>query len=152
MTYSGSQYLELRYKSTTVDAIGVSSQNNSSVLGNVSLYRKAAINQPATTFDIAEWDSYASNYCQNLGTLATSESELLAAKELKIYPNPVNESIFVSGTTENIQTAQVLDFSGKLIYTEKTPFKYKKNISVQNLKKGSYLLKLDNKVYQFIKK
>ncbi|WP_435525131.1 hypothetical protein [Chryseobacterium indoltheticum] len=59
MTFSGSQYLELRYKSTTVDAIGVSSQNNSSVLGNVSLYRKSTINQPVSIFDISEWDSYS---------------------------------------------------------------------------------------------
>ena len=152
MTFTGSQYVELRYKSTTVDAIGTSSINNSSVLGNVSLYRKSTINQPLTTFDIAEWDSYASNYCQNLGTLSTSETDLLTGKEFKIYPNPVNENIFVSGKTENIQNAQILDFSGRLIYTEKTPFKNKKNISVQNLKTGSYLLKLDDKVYQFIKK
>ncbi|WP_404985888.1 endonuclease [Chryseobacterium sp. M5] len=152
MTFSGSQYLELRYKSTTVDAIGISSQNNSSVLGNVSLYRKAIINQPVTTFDVSEWDSYASNYCQNLGTLSTSEAELLAGKEFKIYPNPVHENIFVSGKTGNIQTAQIVDYSGQLIYTEKNPFKNKKNISVQNLKTGSYLLKLDDKAYQFIKK
>ena len=152
MTFSGSQYLELRYKSTTVDAIGTSSINNSSVLGNVSLYRKATINQPATTFDFNEWDSYASNYCQNLGTLSTSDIDLLAEKQFKIYPNPVHDHIFVSGKIENVEVAQILDFSGQLIYTEKAPFKNKKNISVQNLKTGPYLLKLDDKVYQFIKK
>jgi len=152
MTFSGSQYLELRYKSTTVDAIGTSSINNSSVLGNVSLYRKATINQPATTFDINEWDSYASNYCQNLGTRSTSDIKLFAEKQFKIYPNPIHDYIFVSGKIENVETAQILDFSGQLIYTEKAPFKNKKNISVQNLKTGPYLLKLDDKVYQFIKK
>ncbi|MCY1460793.1 hypothetical protein D9M71_783800 [compost metagenome] len=54
--------------------------------------------------------------------------------------------------TENIKTAQILDLSGKLIYTEKAPFKNKKNISVQNLSSGTYLLNLDGKGYQFIKK
>lgn len=151
MTFTGSQYLELRYKSSTVDAIGVTDQNNSSVLGNISLYRKANVNQPTTTFDLTEWDSYPSNYCQNLGTLSTSETDLLSEKELKIYPNPVNDNIFVDGKIENIQTAQILDFSGKLIYTEKLPFKNKKNISIPSLKTGSYLLKLDDKGYQFIK-
>lgn len=152
MTYSGSQYLELRYKSTTVDAIGVSSTNNSSTLGNVSLYRKSSVNQPTTTFDISEWDSYASNYCQNLGSLATAEVILAQNNEFKIYPNPVHDDIFVNGKTENVKSAQILDFSGKLIYSEQNPFKNKKNISVQNLSTGSYLLKLDEKVYQFIKK
>ncbi|WP_308004502.1 endonuclease [uncultured Chryseobacterium sp.] len=152
MTYSGSQYLELRYKSSTVDAIGVSGTNNSSVLGNVSLYRKSNIAQPTTTFNISEWDSYASNYCQSLGTLATAEAILAQNNEFKIYPNPVNDHVFVSGKTENIKTAQILDLSGKVIYTEQNPFKNKKGISVQNLSTGTYLLKIDDKIYQFIKK
>ncbi|PVV55604.1 endonuclease [Chryseobacterium sp. HMWF035] len=152
MTYSGSQYLELRYKSSTVDAIGVSGTNNSSVLGNVSLYRKSNIAQPTTTFNISEWDSYASNYCQSLGTLATAEAILAQNNEFKIYPNPVNDHVFVSGKTENIKSAQILDLSGKVIYTEQYPFKNKKDISVQNLSTGTYLLKIDDKIYQFIKK
>lgn len=152
MTYSGSQYLELRYKSSTVDAIGVSGTNNSSVLGNVSLYRKSNIAQPTTTFNISEWDSYASNYCQSLGTLATAEAIVAQNNEFKIYPNPVNDHVFVSGKTENIKSAQILDLSGKVIYTEQNPFKNKKGISVQNLSTGSYLLKIDDRIYQFIKK
>jgi len=152
MTYSGSQYLELRYKSSTVDAIGVSGTNNSSVLGNVSLYRKSNITQPTTTFNISEWDSYASNYCQSLGTLATAEAILAQNNEFKIYPNPVNDYVFVNGKTENIKSAQILDLSGKVIYTEQNPFKNKKGISVQNLSTGSYLLKIDDRIYQFIKK
>ncbi|KIC62956.1 endonuclease [Chryseobacterium taiwanense] len=152
MTYSGSQYLELRYQSTTVDAIGVSGASNSSTLGNVSLYRKASVTQPTTSFAISEWDSYASNYCQNLGSLSTSDLITSRDESLKIYPNPANENIFVSGKTEEIQSAQILDYSGKVISTEKTPFKSKKNISVQHLSTGSYLLKLDGKIYPFIKK
>jgi endonuclease I len=152
MTFTGSNYLELRYKSSSVDAIGVSGQSNSSVLGNVSLYRKTNINQPTTTFTVGEWDSYASDYCQSLGTLATSDAILAQNNEFKIYPNPVNDNIFVNGKTENIKTAQILDFSGKVISTEQNPFKNKKNILVQSLPTGSYLLKLDDKIYQFIKK
>lgn len=152
MTFTGSQYLELRYKSETVDAIGISGTNNSSVLGNVSLYRKSAVTEPSTTFDINEWDSYASNYCQNVGTLSASDIILAENDGFKIYPNPALENIFVSGKTEKVNSAQILDFSGKVIKTEKNPFKTKKNISVKNLLPGSYLLKLDDKGYPFIKK
>ncbi len=152
MTFTGSNYLELRYKSTTVDALGVSGQNNSTALGNVSLYRKNMILQPNTTFTISEWDSYASNYCQSLGTLSTSESIFAGNESLKIYPNPVNDYISVRGEAETIKRAQILDFSGKVILTEDLPFKNKKTISVQNVQAGSYLLQLDDKVYQFIKK
>jgi len=153
MTYSGSQYVELRYKSSTVDAIGISGTSNSSTLGNVSLYRKTSVTQPTTSFTISEWDSYASNYCQNLGSLSTSD--LISSHkedEFKIYPNPASENIFVGGRTEDIQSLQILDFSGKVISTEKIPFKNKKIISVQHLSTGSYLLKLNEKIYPFIKK
>ncbi|GAA5088011.1 hypothetical protein GCM10023210_11210 [Chryseobacterium ginsengisoli] len=151
MTFSGSNYLELRYKSSTVDAIGVSGQSNTSTLANVSLYRQPSVTQPTTSFNISEWNSYASDYCQSLGTLSASDV-VLAGNDVKIYPNPVHDNIFVNGKVENVKSAQILDFSGKLIYSENLPFKNKKNISVQNLETGSYLLKLDEKVYQFIKK
>ncbi|MCS3529044.1 endonuclease [Chryseobacterium sp. JUb7] len=152
MTFSGSNYVELRYKSSTVDAMGVTGQSNSSTLANVSLYRKNTVNQPATTFNISEWDSYASNYCQNLGVLSASDLVYTKNDEVKIYPNPASENIFVSGNVENMKNAQILDFSGRVISTENLPFKNKKNISVQSLAAGSYLLKLDDKIYQFIKK
>ncbi|MGH1517167.1 endonuclease [Chryseobacterium sp. JK1] len=152
MTFTGSQYLELRYKSTTIDAIGIKSQSNTSTLSNVSLYRKASVNQPNNIFDLNEWDSYASNYCQDLGgTLSTRE--LTASNSgFAIYPNPVYDNLYVNGATEKVKTAQIIDVSGKVIYTEKDPFKNKKNISVQGIPTGMYFLKLDEKAHQFIKK
>lgn len=153
MTYSGSQYLELRYKSATVDAIGIKSQSNFSVLGNVSLYRKASINQPTNSFNINEWDIHSSNYCEDLGTLSASpDIRFVENDTFKIYPNPVQDRILVSGKTENIKIAQIIDWSGRSIITEKLPFKNKTNISVQNLQPGIYLLKLDDKTYKLIKK
>ncbi|WP_143885500.1 endonuclease [Chryseobacterium binzhouense] len=153
MTYSGSQYVELRYKSSTVDAIGISGTNNSSVLGNVSLYRKSTVGQPTTSFSIAEWDVYPSNYCQNLGTLSTGEILSAQSNEWKIYPNPVDDGIFVKGkNVEKIALAQILDLSGRIIVSETNPFKNKNSISVKKLSKGVFLLNLDGKVYQLIKK
>ncbi|WBV60910.1 endonuclease [Chryseobacterium camelliae] len=151
MTYTGSQYVELAYnESIPVDVIGTKGATNSN--GNVSLYRLSSVTQPTATFNISEWDSYASNYCLNLGSLSTSDLITSREEEFKIYPNPANEHIFVSGKIEEIKSAQILDFSGKVISTEKMPFKNKKNISVQYLSTGSYLLKLDDKIYPFIKK
>ncbi|MGE4512774.1 MAG: endonuclease [Chryseobacterium sp.] len=114
LTFSGSQYLELRYKSSTVDALGVTSTNNSSALANVSLYRKANISQPTATFNSNEWDSYPSDYCQSLGTLSTSDLTS-SVSAFRMYPNPVQDQIFIDGKTENIQSAQIIDFSGKQV-------------------------------------
>ncbi|WP_144281576.1 endonuclease [Chryseobacterium echinoideorum] len=153
MTYTGSQYVELRYKSSTVDAIGIPGTNNSSVLGNVSLYRKSTVGQPTTSFSISEWDVYPSNYCQNLGTLSTAESLTAISNGWKVYPNPVDDGVFVKGNNvEKIALAQILDLSGRILVSEINPFKNKKSISVKNLSKGIFLLNLDGKVYQLIKK
>lgn len=152
MTFYGYNYVELRYKSATVDALGVVGQNNSSTLKDVSLYRKTSVTQPTTTFNSNEWDAYPVDYCQNLGTLATSELLTSNSKEFTIYPNPVDDNIYVKGETEKIKTAQIIDLSGKVIYSEKDPFRNKKNISVQGISTGVYFLKLDNKTHQFIKK
>ncbi|WET50081.1 endonuclease [Chryseobacterium indologenes] len=151
MTFRGENYVELAYnKTVTIDAIGVKYTSNSN--GNLSLYRKNTINQPNSTFTSNEWDSYGVNYCQNLGTLSTSELITTTDKTFKIYPNPVYDNLFVNGETEKIKTAQIIDISGKVIYTEKDPFRNKKNISVQGIPTGTYLLRLDDRVEQFIKK
>lgn len=150
LNFSGTQYVELAYKSSTVDAIGMKAVQNNNA--NLSLYRKSTITQPSPTFSSGDWDSYASNYCQNLGVLSTSEDLYVDIEEFKIYPNPVRDNIYVKGNLQKIDEAQILDFSGKLIFTEKKPFKNKENISVGNLYSGNYLLKLDGKIYPFIKK
>lgn len=151
MSFKGDSYVELAYnKFVTVDAIGTKYTVNTN--GNVSLYRKNTVTQPNNTFTIGEWDSYPSNYCQNLGVLSTTE--LIASKDKKvgIYPNPVYDRLFVNGDVEKIKTAQVIDFSGKVILTEKDPFRNKKDISVQGIPTGTYLLRLDDHTQQFIKK
>ena len=150
MNFSGTQYVELAYKSSTVDAIGMKAVQNNNA--NLSLYRKSTITQPSSTFNGGDWDSYTANYCQNLGVLSASENIYVDTEEFKIYPNPVRDYIYVKGNLQKIDEAQILDFSGKLIFTEKKPFKNKENISVGNLQSGNYLLKLDGKIYSFIKK
>jgi hypothetical protein len=151
LTFTGGNYVELAYnKTVTVDAIGVKYTTNSN--GNVSLYRKSSINKPTDTFTISEWDSYPSNYCQNLGGTLSSTELIADNKEFAIYPNPVYDNIYVNGETALVKTAQIIDLSGKVIYTEKNPFKNKKSISVQGIPAGVYFLKLDEKAHQFIKK
>jgi len=84
-----------------------------------------------------------------------STGEILSAQsnEWKIYPNPVDDGIFVKGkNVEKIALAQILDLSGRIIVSETNPFKNKNSISVKNLSNGVFLLNLDGKVYQLIKK
>ena len=154
LTFSGSQYLELRYASTTVDAIGTKDISNAATLSNVSLYRSGNVNQPNSTFNLAEWQSYPSDYCENIGSLATSSVNANTEMPYTVYPNPVvSNTLFIKGSQlDRVQLLSVIDLSGKLIQKEDLPFKNKNSVNVQHLKPGVYLLKIDNYSLKFIKK
>lgn len=151
MMFSGSQYVELAYKSNTVDAIGTIGISNSN--NNVSLYRLPNVSQPTSTFDINEWQQYAMNYCTDLGVLATKEITALE-NEISLYPNPViGDELFVKGNNLNkVSVAKIFDISGRAVYEESNPFKSKNSINIKHLKAGIYILTLDQKSYKFIKK
>nr|WP_314490921.1 endonuclease [uncultured Chryseobacterium sp.] len=149
LAFSGTQYVELLYSSTTIDAIGSKFVSNTN--SNVSLYRKSTVNQPNPVFSISEWDSYAANYCQNLGILSTSENLHEERENFEIYPNPAHDFIYIKGDLQNDDKIQILDFSGKLISTENKMSDNHNKISVQHLQKGNYLLRINRKTYHFIK-
>ena len=154
LTFSGSQYLELRYALTTVDAVGIKDMSNSSVLGDVSLYRLSSVTQPSNTFTLSEWEAFPADYCENLGVLATSDVGFYSENNWSVYPNPVvGNSLYVKGKQlENAQEISVFDLSGKLVQQESRPFKNKNSVNVQNLKPGVYILNIDHKSLKFIKK
>lgn len=154
MTFTGSNYLELRYKSTGVDAIGVSGQSNSATLGNVSLYRKSTVNQPTLSFSTAEWDSYPVNYCLGAGTLATENVNFVQNIELTLYPNPVTDGIirFKGKDLEKITEIAIIDMSGKVVLQKENPFKNSNEISVSQLNEGVYFVRTPYKTLKFIKK
>lgn len=152
LTFTGSNYVELRYNSATVDAIGTKDQSNSSVLGNVSLYRSNTVTQPNAAFNISEWNIHPSNYCENLGSLTVSGTNSVE-NAINVYPNPVGNLLYLMGSqTKAIQNASVVDFSGKVIFQEKTPFKHKNFMDVRDLTSGIYLLNVDGNTMKFIKK
>lgn len=153
MTFSGSQYLELRYNSETVDAMGTKDMSNSSTLGNISLYRSNSVQQPTVTFDLSEWQSHASNYCENLGSLAAADVSTINENTFSVYPNPVGDWLSVKGKQlEKIQKISLVDISGRLLKQEDNPFKNGNSWNVQHLKPGVYILKIDDHAVKFIKK
>ena len=153
MTFNGSNYLELRYLSRTIDAIGTRGVNNFETLADISLYRNSAVLDPSITFNLSEWEAYPVDYCQDLGVLSASELNFTEKAESSVYPNPVTNTLFVKGSQlEKIKNAVIYDFSGKQILNLTSPFKKENSIDVQKLLPGVYLLKLDNQTLKFIKK
>ncbi|WP_312422211.1 endonuclease [Epilithonimonas sp.] len=149
LTFSGSQYVDLSYKSATVDAIGIKGQDNTNA--NRSLYRKSEITNPTATFDINEWTSYATDYCQGLGVLGIND---ITNRNLdfNIYPNPVVSQLNVNGEISKAKSAKIYDLYGKLIKEINNPFVNQKSIDVQSLLPSTYILNIDGKSVKFIKK
>ncbi|OJX31715.1 MAG: endonuclease I [Chryseobacterium sp. 36-9] len=149
LTFTGGQYVDLSYKSSTVDAVGVKGQDNAN--GNKSLYRKREITNPTATFDINEWTSYASDYCQGLGVLGINDITDRTL-DFNIYPNPVVHQLYVNGEISKAKSAKIYDLSGKLIKEINNPFVNQKSIDVQSLLPNTYILNIDGKSVKFIKK
>lgn len=154
LTFSGSQYVELRYNSTTVDAIGTRDLSNSGTLGNVSLYRLNAVTEPNTTFNLSEWRSFPSNFCQDIGSLAVSDVKNGTQNLWSVHPNPViGNELFISGNNiQKINKILIYDTSGKLIKEENLPFKNKNSVNVHSLSSGVYMLNIDGQTLKIIKK
>lgn len=166
LSFTGSQYVELafgkKYLSNpttnnyemgyeTVDAVGLQNINNN--IGNVSLYRNADVKNPNVNFTISEWTSYASNYSSGLGNYLEVSTPDMPIFDIEIYPNPASNYIYVKGNyLSDIKKAQIFDFSGKLIKEINNPFITEKNLNISNLNSGLYILKLDTKSFNFMKK
>ncbi|WP_312824277.1 endonuclease [Epilithonimonas sp.] len=149
LTFTGSNYVDLSYKSGTVDAVGIKGQDNTNA--NKSLYRNSNVINPTATFDANEWTSYASDYCQGLGILAVNDV-VNPNLDFKIYPNPVVDRINIAGDVSKAKSAKIYDLSGKLMKNIGNPFTNEKSIDVHSLLPNTYILNVDGKSIKFIKK
>ncbi|WP_156907046.1 endonuclease [Epilithonimonas caeni] len=149
LTFTGNNYVDLSYKSGTVDAVGIKGQDNTNA--NKSLYRNPAAINPTATFDINEWTAYVSDYCQGLGVLAVNDI-VNRNLDFNIYPNPVVDRINVTGNVAKAKSVQIYDLSGKLIKNIYDPFISEKSIDVHSLLPNTYILNIDGQSIKFIKK
>ncbi|MDC1266155.1 T9SS type A sorting domain-containing protein [Flavobacteriaceae bacterium] len=75
---------------------------------------------------------------------------------LKVFPNPVTETLFITHPTEQFFEVQITDISGKLLL--QTAHQKQQPLSVQNLSSGTYFVTVTTKdskqtnTYKIIKK
>ena len=75
---------------------------------------------------------------------------------LKVFPNPVTEALFITHPTEQFFEVQITDISGKLLL--QTAHQKQQPLSVQNLTSGTYFVTVTTKdskqtnTYKIIKK
>lgn len=96
--------------------------------------------------------NYENQILQRNSTV-TKDTTILAVNDsgkdqVKIYPNPVKNSLSVSGITKD-QQYEIYSMDGKMIKTG--TYSSGKTIDVNILTKGVYLLKIENQNLKFIK-
>jgi hypothetical protein len=72
----------------------------------------------------------------DLSTLNTQSPELKL--QLKVYPNPTTEAIFITHPTEQFFEVRITDISGKQIL--QTPHQKQQPLNVQSLTSGTYFV------------
>ena len=107
----------------------------------ISLVNSSSSNR--VLIDDMKWTCY--------GGLATGETAI-SKSNFTIYPNPVkNGELNISGKElSTIATAQIFDYSGRLVQTISQPFKNSSQIILKNLPKGVYILKAGQQSAKFI--
>ena len=121
---------------TTVTGINVAGTVEITLQQNGAATNRVAI-------DDMSWTCY---------TLAGVNESAVGKNALSIYPNPVkNVELNVIGKNlSEVKTAQIFDFTGKLVQTIAQPFKNSGKITLKNLPKGVYILKAGSSTAKFI--
>ncbi|MGC9343476.1 MAG: T9SS type A sorting domain-containing protein [Bacteroidales bacterium] len=69
----------------------------------------------------------------------TNSTSRFHGNELKVYPNPAKESLYIRG--ENLKKISIYNLYGKIVHSSKPGGNYHK-IDLSELRKGVYLLKV----------
>ena len=126
------------------DAITTTTVTGINISGTVEISLVNSSTSNRVLIDDMKWTCYDDG-------LATNENGA-SKSNLTIYPNPVkNGELNISGKDlAKIETAQIFDYSGKLVQTVSQPFKNSSKIILKNLPKGVYILRVDRNSLKFI--
>lgn len=106
------------------------------------------------TEDVASIEIDPNNWILNEMGTVTENSGLVSISEntveIKVYPNPVVNELFISNSTE-LEEALLFDVKGQMIKSYKL-VNGLNSVSVKDLSKGTYILKIGTTTKEFIKK
>lgn len=105
------------------------------------------ISGPAETYNLTTISKFYFKF-------APTGTEIIALNRdnqiLSINPNPVNDVIYIQNAPEGISTVLIYRIDGVLVLKSQVT-KESKGIQVEQLKKGLYLLRINNQTIKFLK-
>jgi len=147
VNFNGNDAVGLFKNDVLIDIIGVLGETAKN-FESMTLRRKLTITTPNTTYIASEWDQYAFNTFEGIGTYnATAGLNSSVFNAFKIYPNPTygNTVYFKVGAKTKIKVYNVL---GKLVQTAIIDSN-NKSMDITTLAKGIYILR-DQTANEFI--
>lgn len=151
MRFDGKLAMELSYSNTTVDRLGSSGSLNDYAAAK-SLYRKAAILNPNSSFDTTEWDVHPEDYCEGLGEEPEAPTGLTSINkpgEFRLYPNPnYNKVLHIEGNLNSIKELKIMSMDGRILQAFKGPFS--RTIQLPESSSGLLLISINGKGYPVI--
>jgi endonuclease I len=155
LTFNGNDAVGLFKNGVLIDIIGTFSGGTANFAADVTLRRKSTVTSPTTTFNLSsQWDSYTTDTCNNLASKIAKpvEEEITSeSDEIVIYPNPSDGNFNIGLNTSNTPySIEIISFSGEKVFEKQNAID--PAISVSNLSKGIYIVKITTDSRTVIKK
>jgi predicted extracellular nuclease len=144
LLFNGNDPVGLFKNDVLIDIIGTFDGGTADFAINQTLRRKSTIISPNTTFDKnLEWDTFITDTCNGLGSVSLGIASKKNTDKLnfKIYPNPSKGNFnIIFDDSNGVHSVEIFSLLGQKVFEkEKTA---SSSISVNNLQKGTYLIKV----------
>jgi len=147
VNFTGNDAVALFKDGVIIDLIGEFG-SSANFAPNTTLRRKSSISSPNATYDENEWDSFAANTFDGIGShTSTLAVEKFDNAAFNMYPNPLTGNYLnlaqVNG--QNITAIKIYSTTGQEVISIKNP---QNTVNLNGLKNGLYIVKFysENKI------
>ncbi|MBE8726744.1 endonuclease [Flavobacterium hungaricum] len=158
LMFNGNDAVGLFKNGVLIDIIGTFNGGTANFAVDVTLRRKSTVTSPSTTFNLSsQWDSYATDTCNNLSSKMAlaiedngAEKIVENSNEIVLYPNPSDGNFNIAYADSIPYSIEIISFAGQKVFEKQNTLD--NTVSVSHLSKGIYIIKIITAEKTLIKK